>query len=338
MLKSILSISMPTPSQLLHTLPQTWQQIASEGLPAALLAQIQAQNPWFTPYYVQKSMDNIAYWWAEAAEVADFLATYPIPCAVPQRIGIITAGNVPLVGFHDVLMVLLSGNIAVVSLSHQDDLLLPYIAEKWAAEAPFLRERLIFSKNPERIAGLIATGSDTTARFLENQYADLPKIIRKNRFSMAYLSEADLPHLGHLCEDILLFNGMGCRNVSNVIVDTQATFEALVEEVSAYDRHKLSALYLQKVQWERARLGLAGVEFVDAGNALFVFADTIQQTPLSVVNVLWAKPGISYEADDIQCVVGKEVALGQAQQPKLWDFADGVDTLQWLVGLGKTEN
>lgn len=326
-----------TQQEWIESLEKLRSELLQQKIPDETLQIAIAHNPWFTPYYIEKSIAGIISWF-ESEILTAFLQKYPAPTDTPRKIGIIAAGNVPCVGLQDIHMVLWSGNIAIVKLSHQDDILIPYLIEKWKKHLPSLSNRIFFVPKIEEVDFLIATGSNNTARYIQYHFDYLPKIIRKNRFSIAILTGNENPkQIKQLCEDIFLYNGMGCRNVSHIFSLTE-NIQALQEALSQYDKTKISKPYLQKIEYERAKYTLIpDKNILDWGLIFLKKIANPQYAPIGIVHICYfshiseIQDTIKQYSHQIQCIVGENIAFGQAQNPAIDDFADGIDIWQSII-------
>ncbi|MEO0473489.1 MAG: acyl-CoA reductase, partial [Bacteroidota bacterium] len=202
----------------------SWLELGSMIGPAQLPADIEAAalqaNPWFTPYYIRRALTEIQAWFDEEM-IWQFLRQYDLPSSSDKVIGLIAAGNIPLVGVHDLFISVLSGHITQLKPSHQDQVLLQWIIDKWCQILTPLSARLHIVKQLHQPDFFIGTGSNNTARYLRSHFANIPNILRKNRFSVAFIDrELQDEEWQGLLEDILLYNGTGCRNVSQIVTLT----------------------------------------------------------------------------------------------------------------------
>lgn len=308
-----------------------------------LLQRSETENPWFT-------QDNLGFclqYWAGVLsedQIKSWLSGYE-PAASPKKIGLILAGNIPLVGLHDVVSVLLSGHSAQIKLSSKDRLVLPFILELWNG---FSEGRLSY-EYVEKLSSydaVIATGSNNTARYLEYYFKQVPSIIRKNRTSVAVLTgKESQEELQLLAEDIFRYFGLGCRNVTRLFLpedyDLAQLFENFLHFKDIINHHK----YANNYDYNRAVYLLNQEPFWD-NNFVMLKEDEKLFSPLSVVHFSRygkteeVKQFLESNAEQIQCVVaGSEVGLkdavrfGKAQHPELHTYADNVDTLSFLSGL-----
>ena len=301
------------------------------------------QNGWFTKLSIEQAIDA---WANELTEenLTEWMSRYPQfkEPDVAKQVAVIMAGNIPLVGFHDLLTILISGHTAVVKMSSDDNALLPVLIDALIALAPDLEERIRVVDRIENPEAVIATGSNNSARYFEAYFGKYPHIIRKNRTSVAVLTgnetDDDLQRLG---DDLFTYFGLGCRNVSKLFVphdyDLDNIFGAIVGFAEVTDNNK----YANNYDYYRAIYMLNKEPFLENGFVLFKEHESLH-TPIAVIHYERYKALTEVEdklallKDDIQCIVGHgegKVAFGETQQPKLWDYADGVDTMEFLQSL-----
>ncbi len=305
-----------------------------------------AINPFFTPREVNRAVSA----WASLLtqeNLKRWIQPYVFSSHAPaKQVLVIMAGNIPLVGFHDFLSVLVSGHKFTGKLSSKDSILLPWIADQLINIEPDFMGRISFQVNPDsRPDAVIATGSSNSARFFKQDYGNLPHIIRKNRSSPAVLngSENSMDLTG-LASDILDFYGLGCRNVSKIFIPPGYDFRDLADCLQNYKELDPIDPYLHNLVYQRARLELLKVPYIDAGNILLVEKPGFH-SPVGVVfteeyvSRQDLKLKLSARLNDIQCIVGNApdrfnpVPFGTSQNPALWDYADGIDTLAFLNSL-----
>jgi hypothetical protein len=262
-------------------------------------------------------------------------------------IGLVLAGNIPMVGFHDIICVLLAGHHAHIKLSSQDDLLIPYILNKLIEIEPRFKPQLTFVNRLENFDAIIATGSNNTSRYFEYYFSKVPHIIRKNRNSIAVLSgkesEKELKALG---KDILDYYGLGCRNVSKVLVPKGYNFVPFFEAIEEYNTIINHHKYQNNYDYNKSIYLVNKVEHLDNGFLLLTKNEQLS-SPLSVLyfeeydDLKAAEAYIIEKSDQIQVVItgmnldikNSKASFGESQQPKLWDYADGIDTMKFLVAL-----
>jgi hypothetical protein len=258
----------------------------------------------------------------------------------PKVIGIVMAGNIPLVGFHDLLCVLVSGHKAKVRLSSDDSVLIPAITEILFEMYPEFKNQVEFVSRLSGMDAVIATGSNNTARYFDYYFGKYPSLIRKNRNSVAVLSgqesDEDLKNLGH---DIFDYFGLGCRNVSKVYVPEGYSFNPFFEAIESYSSLMEHNKYMNNYDYHRALFLLDGIPFL-TNNFLIVRENEAYATPVSVLHYEYYSSlndlelKLASDKELIQCRVGVTgLPFGFAQQPDILDYADGVDTMQWLLSL-----
>lgn len=296
-------------------------------------------NPWFVKDHVLQSINE----WSNAL-TEERLIAFTFDSAFsdqPKNIAIIMAGNIPLVGFHDFLSVLLTGNNAVCKLSSDDKTLLPAISTVLCTINPEFNDRITFPAGPLKdIDAVIATGSDNSVMYFQQYFGKYPHIFRKNRTSVAILngeeSDEELQLLG---KDMFDYFGRGCRNVSHLLVpnkyDINKVIGNLTDFGSIINHHK----YANNYDYNRAIYLLNKIEFLDNNFALFRQSDTLN-SPLSVIHYHFYNNDeevnlyLKNHKDEIQAIIGSEyIPFGQAQCPKLDDFADNINTLKFLNAL-----
>jgi hypothetical protein len=300
-------------------------------------------NGWATADNVRHAMR--AWGGALVPDAVDaWLASYadrPEADRSPRTVGLVLAGNVPLVGLHDVLCTWLSGHRAVVKCSSQEPDLIPALVHLLDGLLPGTADQIRFAQGPMgEVDAVIATGSDNTARYFEHYFGHLPRIVRKSRVSVAVLdgteTEAELTALG---DDIFRYFGLGCRNVAKLYLptgfDLDRVFGALLPWAHVAQHNK----YGNNYDYTRAIWLLDRIPFLENGFVLMK-EDTALASPMATVfyerytDAADVQRTLEEHAQKIQCVVGHgHVPFGKAQSPGLNDYADGVDTLEFLLGL-----
>lgn len=301
-----------------------------------------AKNSWFT---IENQLFALSSWsQALKAENLDkWLSQYNMKeNSNYKTIGIVAAGNIPLVGFHDILTVILSGNKAQVKYSSKDDVLIPYLFDLLFEIQPCLKE---FYERVDRLHdfdAVIATGSDNTARYFESYFKNVPNLIRKNRTSVAILDGSETQQeLEGLAKDMLQYFGLGCRNVTKIYVpkdyDLDLVFNALFPWQEIINHHK----YANNYDYYRTIYLMKVLPILENGFVLLK-EDQGLFSPISCIlyefyeDKAEVKKQLSLNASKIQCVVGKgsdEIPFGDAQTPELWDYADNIDSMKWLLNL-----
>ncbi|WP_121356501.1 acyl-CoA reductase [Flavisolibacter nicotianae] len=300
-----------------------------------------AENAWFTPEFIALSVNNISRQFLTEQSLQDLIDRYSIPSdnPSPKKVGIVMAGNIPLVGFHDLLCTFLTGHYAVIKLSSKDAVLMRFMVTKlieWnAAAAPYFT----FGEMLKGCDVYIATGSNNTSNYFEFYFAKYPHIIRKNRTSVALLTgQESAVELEQLADDVYQFFGLGCRNVTKIFVPENYNFEPLLEAFKKYNDLADHQKYKNNYDYNLA-IYLLNKRYFMSNQSLLLVEDA---SPFSRIGELHYEYYQDAEAvrerlsgdETIQCVVGRgDVPFGKAQRPGICDFADGVDTVQFLLNL-----
>lgn len=300
---------------------------------------IQNQNNWFTEESVRLALEGVAQNLTEPS-LSKWLAPYELDRCIEKRVGVIMAGNIPLVGFHDLLSVLISGHKLLVKPSSQDTLLMQMIINTLIDIEPTFKGKIEIVERLNDAEAFIGTGSDNSARYFQYYFGKKPHIIRQNRTSVAVIKgDETAGQVKELGKDIFTYYGLGCRNVSKLFVPKGYNFQSFLDALEGFghvaDHHK----YHNNYDYNKSIYLVNRVPHLDTGYLLLKeSADLV--SPISVLfyeeysddnhlNLL-----LEQNKDKIQCVVGEGfIPFGTAQQPALWDYADGVDTLKFLSQL-----
>ena len=304
----------------------------------------QSHNGWYTPDNVYFSIQS----WAQALtekNLDQWLSAYTFVTKEPKNVGLILAGNIPLVGFHDFLSVLISGNNVLVKTSSNDQFLLPFLAKYLIAVEPEFAEKITFVAGKlENFDAVIATGSNNTARYFEYYFKDKPSIIRKNRNSIAVLNGQETKvQLAALGEDIFRYFGLGCRNVSKLFVPTGYSFNLFFEAIFEYQDIIHYEKYANNYDYNKAVFLMSNFKLLDNG-FLTIKEDLSYGSPISSIfyeyydSIDNLQIRLQSEREQIQCIVSNNLVenslnFGQTQKPNLWDYADNVDTLSFLLAI-----
>ncbi|MCB9194109.1 MAG: acyl-CoA reductase [Flavobacteriales bacterium] len=305
-----------------------------------------ARNGWFSEPEVRHALGALACM-LQQERIGKWLGGYPDLAdgpAMPRTVGVVMAGNVPFVGFHDLLCVLLSGHRALVKCSAQDAGLSQALLRVWSVFSPEVQERVeIVRDKLGKVDALIATGSDNTARYFHHYFADVPRIVRRNRVSVAVLdgteTDAELTALG---EDIFRYFGLGCRNVAKLYVPRDFALDRFFKAIYPWNEVIQHAKYANNHDYHRALWLLEGYVFLENG-FLLLKEDRSLASPVGTLfyerydDAAEVRMMLSALTDKVQCRVGHgHVPFGQAQYPGPESYADGVDTLAFLIGLQGT--
>ncbi len=304
----------------------------------------QSHNGWYTQEQVYFAIQS----WAEALteeNLKTWLTPYNLEEIKPKTIGLILAGNIPLVGFHDFLSVLISGHNVLVKTSSNDQHLLPFLAKYLIAIEPKLKNNITFVEGKlENFDAVIATGSNNTARYFEFYFKDKPSIIRKSRNSVAILNGQETAvQLVALGDDIFRYFGLGCRNVSKLFVPKGYDFTAFFEAIFVYQEVIHYEKYANNYDYNKAVFLMSNFKLLDNG-FLTIKEDTSHASPISSVfyeyydNLEEVEKRLIIDCESIQCVVSNDlvknsIPFGTTQKPELWDYADDVDTIAFLKNL-----
>ncbi len=250
------------------------------------------------------------------------------------------AGNIPLVGFHDFLAVFISGHRQLIKPSGRDGVLIRHLADWLTTTSPEAAERVGFAERLNGCDAYIATGSNNSARYFEYYFGKYPHIIRRNRTSIALLNGQETQQeLEALADDVYQYFGLGCRNVTQLVVPENYDFLPLLAAFRKYDHLAGLDRYRHNFDYQLTLLILNKKQYM-ANASILLTEDGSPFSPISVLHYTYYRPGdvipvLGGDHPDIQCVVGHGYTpFGQAQRPGLNDYADGVDTLQFLRDLG----
>jgi len=309
-------------------------------------ADIQYSNPWFTIPDVEMALSGVCRY-LESANLSKWAASYELEHSITKVVGLILAGNIPLVGIHDFICIIASGYEAKIKLSTLDQVLLPLLFKELIKLEPEFEKRIQFKEKilAAEIEAIIATGSDNTSRYLQYNYQNVPQIIRKNRSSIGIIkgdeNEQQLIDLG---TDIFSYFGKGCRNVSKLLVPKHYDFTEFVSKSQNYRNLLQHHKYRSNYKYGKALYYTEGKDFTDAGYYLLC-RDQGMVSPLSVVfydyydNQVHLEQLVALSEEKIQCISSAEGwypqshAFGDLQKPDLWDYADGIDTMEFLISL-----
>lgn len=309
-----------------------------------IIQKAEAQNAWFIPENVLLACKLWANLLTEK-NLLDWTKNYHFNENSSKKIALIMAGNIPLVGFHDFLCVLISGHTAIVKLSSNDKILLPFITKILTQIAPFFSEKIIFTE--EKITdfeAVIATGSNNTARYFEYYFSKKPHIIRKNRNSVAVLTGKETENeLFLLGKDIFTYFGLGCRSVSKIFVPNGYDFDKFFKAIFPYNLIINHLKYANNYDYNKA-IYLMSLFKLQENGFLMLKEDTSYASPIATLfyefytDEIALKKKLENDSEQIQCIVAQgftpsEIAFGETQNPALWQYADSMDTLDFLTKL-----
>lgn len=310
--------------------------------------QAEIENPWFTRENILIALKNISAS-LERLKIEHFMQPYADRLAdqkTPQTIGVVMAGNIPAVGFHDFLCILLAGHRFLGKLSSEDFRLLPAMAELLIRISPEFDKLISFTDNRlHDFDSIIATGSNNSHRYFEYYFEKYPHILRKNRNGVAILTGRETSEeLSGLADDIFMFFGKGCRSIAKLYLPEGYDFQQLQEPFTRYNHLFNHHKYRNNYDYYKTIYIIDKIPFIDFGNLLLV--ESMETTsPVSVLNYEYYKDLVNVKnilpgmKEQIQCVVchdetvSPSIKPGQAQCPELWDYADGIDTMEFLLNL-----
>jgi len=303
-----------------------WQ----EAKHRALLA-----NSWFTQGNIDLAIKSIAENFLQKNKLQTWLKNYPL-ITHPKKLGIVMAGNIPLVGFHDFLCGFVSGHQLFLKLSSKDEVLIRHLIQQMINYEPVIAQQIIIADMLKGCDAYIATGSNNTARYFEQYFGKYPNIIRKNRTSVAILDGTETEEeLSLLADDIFSYFGLGCRNVTQVCIPKGYDLTKLITTCDKYGDLILHHKYKHNYDYYLAIYLLNRVPYLTNDTMLLVE----NEVPFSAVSVLHYKyyddidtiTKSLTDSDDIQCIIGhNHLPFGSAQCPTLSDYADGIDTMKFL--------
>jgi len=299
------------------------------------------ENGWFIQDFIDEAIDNICSEFLQADLLQDWASQYQVPDqnSQPKKLGIVMAGNIPLVGFHDFLCGFITGHRLLIKPSSKDLILIRHIIDKLASWNNEVNDLVQFAEQLKGCDAYIATGSNNTGRYFEYYFRNYPSIIRKNRTSAAILTGSETEEeLLNLADDVLLYFGLGCRNVSKLYVPHAYNFQPLLAAFEDYrwmaEHNKFKNNYDYNLS-----LHLLNNKFYMTNGIILLIENPSLFSPISQVNFEYrdnadAEAILQEHADELQCLVGAgQMAAGQAQSPSLTDYADGVDTMAFLTKL-----
>ncbi|MDP4256905.1 MAG: acyl-CoA reductase [Bacteroidota bacterium] len=298
-------------------------------------------NRWFTPEFIELAVGQIAQEYLAEGPLRSWTEKYSLPSENPnpRHVGVIMAGNIPLVGFHDFLCTFITGHRQTIKPSSRDEILIRRLADKLAELDPETRQLVSFADRLKGCEVFIGTGSNNSARYFDYYFGKYPHIIRRNRTSVAILSgEESEEDLGGLADDVNQYFGLGCRSVTKLYVPENYDFIPLLQAFRKYDYLADQHKYRNNYDYNLALLILNKKLYMTNGSILLAEERSLF-SPIGVLHYEYYKEsGTALSGlksnPDVQCIVGQGlVPFGRAQRPALDDYADGVDTLQFLLSL-----
>lgn len=310
-----------------------------------------AQNPWFTTENLAFALDALQQYLDEAelrAWLKPYQAQLQAAMAASLPVGVVMAGNIPAVGFHDLLCVLMSGHRLLARLSSDDRVLMQFLIDQLLDIEPGLQAQIQVIERLNEAAAYIATGSRHSNRYFQKYFSQKPHILRSHRNGVAVLSgkenQEDLQALG---QDIFCYFGLGCRSISKVYVPVGYDFSDFFKAITPFARVMQHHKYANNYDYNKAVFLIKPVEHLDNGFLLLRQASELH-SPVAVLHyeyystIQQLQGQLKQQQHQIQCIVSKDGQLpgtlpfGYTQLPKLSDYADGIDTMQFLIKLSST--
>jgi hypothetical protein len=308
-----------------------WQQVKEQA---------KGKNPWFVPEFIEMAAHNISSEFLEKDKLNNWVKKYNVPLenAAPVTVGIVMAGNIPMVGFHDLLCIFISGHISKIKLSSKDDVLIKHLVSWLVDLAPEVNSLISIAENLKNCDAYIATGSNNSGRYFDYYFGKYPNIIRRNRTSVAIIDGTESEEeLEKLADDIQTYFGLGCRNVTKLYVPEEYDFTPLLNALNKYEHYEDFHKYKHNYDYQLALL-MMGNKFYMTNGTILLSKNASLFTAVSQVNYEFYNKAEELESlknnQDIQCIVGHQATpFGIAQRPTLFDYADGVDTLKFALSL-----
>ncbi|MBX2930625.1 MAG: acyl-CoA reductase [Chitinophagaceae bacterium] len=300
-----------------------------------------AENAWFIPTFISTSIQNIVQKFLQKEILEAWAKQYNIANnhTNTKKVGVVMAGNIPLVGFHDFLCVFMSGNRLLIKTSSKDSILIKHIVAKMEEWNEDVKNYIQFAEVLKKCDAYIATGSNNSSRYFDYYFGKYPHIIRRNRTSVAVLTGKESKEdLALLANDIQLYFGLGCRNVTKLLVPQQYDFMPLIDALKQYEYYIEYHKYKHNYDYHLALLIMGNKVYMNTGS-LVITENKHLFSPISQLHYEYYDDAANvindlHNNNDVQCIVGTNyVPFGVAQQPCLTDYADGVDTMQFLMNL-----
>jgi len=294
------------------------------------------ENKWFTPEYVFQSGKLIADHMLNKDQLSNFAAAYGVGEGLKNKtIGLVMAGNIPYVGFHDLLCIFLSGFRQRIKPSSKDSFMIKNLIQIAVSAFPEFENLVVLDEMLKGCDGYIATGSNNSARYFEHYFSKYPHIIRKNRTSVGVLDGTEsAEELEALADDIQLYFGLGCRNVTQVLVPEEYDFVPLLTALRKYDHYRDHEKYRNNFDYQLT-IAIMNNRFYMSNDSIVLLKNESPFSPISQLHYQYytdkSAAVAALDNNKIQCLVGKGfIPFGDAQKPGLKDFPDGIDTMEFL--------
>jgi len=312
---------------------EEWQQVKNKAY---------LENRWFTPEFTELSINNVVQNYLQPDQLEQLITQYQLPEKnnASKKIGIVMAGNIPLVGFHDLLCVFLTGHCAMVKTSSKDQVLIQHLVKKLVDWNEQVEQIIVISEMLRNCDAYIATGSNNSSRYFEYYFGRYPSIIRKNRTSVAILTGKEKRYeLDKLADDVYQYFGLGCRNVTKIFVPKNYDFAPLLNAFKKYDHLADHHKYKNNYDYNLAILILNN-QYYMSNESIILVENESPFSPIAQLHYQYYsnenEVRTSIKDDrNIQCIVSKkDIGFGGAQSPQVCDYADGIDTIAFLKTLG----
>lgn len=302
--------------------------------------QANSANPWFVPEFIEMASENVYNEFLQPQKLENWIKQYNIPVekANAVTVGLVMAGNIPMVGFHDMLCIFIAGHRQRIKLSSKDAILTKHLVAKMLEQEPAIAHYISFFENLKGCDAYIATGSNNSSRYFDYYFGRYPNIIRRNRTSVAIIDGTETKEdLEHLADDIQMYFGLGCRNVTKLYIPENYNFEALLQALNKYEHYADFHKYKNNYDYQLALL-MMGNKFYMTNGTIILSKNTSLFTAVSQVNYEFYNNKGELQSlqnnKDIQCIIGHSATpFGQAQKPSLEDYADGIDTIKFLLSI-----
>jgi hypothetical protein len=297
-------------------------------------------NPWFVPEFIEMSATSIAEEFLQKEKLIDWVKQYNVPelNENPATVGVVMAGNIPMVGFHDMLCIFITGHRQRIKLSSKDDKLIKHLVNTLYEWEPEVKNLISIEENLKGCTAYIATGSNNSGRYFDYYFGKYPNIIRRNRTSVAIVDGTETEdELENLSDDIQTYFGLGCRNITKLYVPKDYDFEPLLKALNKYAHYEDFHKYKHNYDYQLALL-MMGNKFYMTNGTVLLSQNASLFTPVSQVNYEFYEKSEELDAlkdnADIQCIVGHQyIPFGEAQHPRLTDYPDGRDTMLFAMSL-----
>jgi len=315
---------------------------------STLISQLRNYNGWFIEEFIKAQLKSIALS-STKQKLETWLSPYSeeIKNITPKKVGVIMAGNIPFVGFHDFISVLITGHILMLKLSSKDEKLPKQIIRVLVKIEPKFKDKIIVvDERLTDIEAIIATGSNNSSRYFKYYFSKIPNIIRKSRNSIAVLSGNETKKdLQNLADDIMLYFGLGCRSISKIYVPENYKFDKLFEAIFKYKELANHNKFANNYDYNRAIYLINKDNFLE-NNFFIIKEDFSVASPISVLHyekygkIEHVKKILLSQKDNLQCVVSnfdnifnETIKFGKAQHPKLTDYEDGINIIDFLTSI-----